>query len=198
MTWAPDYATTAQLKAYLDVTDALDDVQLATWITAASRAIDVKTNRQFGNLSVAAARTYRRPAYYVASTGLWTLDVDDFYSLTGLTISQGGATAVAYASSGAVALPDNAPADSRPWTQLGFTSAPTGPVVPTALWGWAAVPTQVPAALQLQVARWNFRRQSPAGVAGSPDSGSEVRLTARLDPDVATSLLGLSRRRRAG
>jgi hypothetical protein len=198
VTWAPDYLTTSEAKDYLGVTDALDDAQLALWVTAASRAIDTKTNRQFGQLTVAAARTYRRAPYYVADLGLWVLDVDDIYSAVGLTIATGGGSPVAYASSGAVLLPDNAPADSRPWTQLGWTSCPTGPVIPTALWGWAAIPTQVKAAGQLQVSRWNFRRQSPAGVAGSPDSGSEVRLTARLDPDVATTLLGLSRRRRVG
>jgi hypothetical protein len=193
VTWAPDYLTPAQMKDYLGVTDTLDDAQLALWVTAASRAVDVKCNRQFGQLSVAAARTYRRTPYYIADSALWVLDVDDIYSATGLLV--GG---VAYASSGAVLLPDNAPADSRPWTQLGFTSCPTVPLVVTALYGWAAVPSQVLQACQLQVARWNFRRTAPAGVAGSPDQGSELRLLERLDPDVATSLLGLSRRRRAG
>jgi hypothetical protein len=54
------------------------------------------------------------------------------------------------------------------------------------------------AAAKLQCARWNFRRDAPAGVAGSPDQGSEIRLLSRLDPDVAVSLAGLSRPRRAG
>lgn len=198
MTWAPDYLTTAQAKDYLGLTDTLDDAQLALWVTAASRAVDKKCNRQFGQVTPAVARTYRRAPYYVADSALWVLDVDDVYSSTGLTIGTGGLAAVAYASSGATLLPDNAPADSRPWTQLGWTSCPTGPVVVTALYGWAAVPSQVLAACQLQVARWNFRRSAPAGIAGSPDSGSEVRLLERLDPDVATVLAGLSRRRKAG
>lgn len=198
MPWAPDYLTTQQAKDFLSLTDTLDDTQLALWVTAASRAIDKKTNRQFGQVTVATARTYRRTPYYVADSGLWVLDIDDVYSVTGLTISQAGATAVAYASAGATLLPDNAPANSRPWTQLGFTTQPYGPIVVTALYGWAAIPSQVVTACQLQMSRWNFRRSSPAGVAGSPDAGSEVRLLARLDPDVATSLMGLSRRRKAG
>jgi len=194
--WAPDYLTTAQAKDYLGVTDTLDDTQLQLWVTAASRAIDKRCNRQFGQVAVATARTFRRLPYWSPDSGLYVLDVDDVYSVTGLLV-QG----VAYASSGAVLLPDNAPADGRPWTQLGWTADPgltlTWPLVVTALWGWAAVPSQVLAACQLQVNRWNFRRSSPAGIAGSPDAGSELRLLERLDPDVATSLSGLSRRRRA-
>jgi hypothetical protein len=191
--WAPDYVSATDLATYLGVSDSVDNALFGTWATAASRAVDRKCNRQFGKLSVAASRTYRRPAYYVADSGLWQVDIDDVFDLTGMTV--GG---VAYASSGAVLLPDNAPADSRPWTALGFTSCPTLPLVVTALFGWSAVPTQVTAACYLQAARWNFRRNAPAGVAGSPDSGSEVRLLAKLDPDVSTTLVGLSRRRRAG
>lgn len=196
MAWAPDYVSATDIATYLGVSDTVDNALYSTWATAASRAVDRKCNRQFGKLSVAASRTYRRPAYYVADLGLWVVDIDDVFDLTGMTV--GG---VAYASSGATLLPDNAPADSKPWTALGFTSDPCTtrtPLVVTALFGWASVPTQVIAACQLQAARWNFRRNAPAGVAGSPDSGSEVRLLAKLDPDVSTTLVGLSRRRRAG
>jgi hypothetical protein len=70
--------------------------------------------------------------------------------------------------------------------------------VVVAQWGWTAVPAQVIAAAKLQSNRWNKRRNSPLGVAGSPEQGSEIRLLARLDPDVATVLAGLSRRRRVG
>lgn len=198
MPWKPDYVTVADVKAYLRITDVLDDAELAIWVTAASRAIDKRTNRQFGQLAAPAARTYRDVPALDVMTGLWTQEIDDVQDVTGLLI--GG---VAYASSGAVLLPDNAPADGVPWTRLGFTtqpdvSYPGSPVarVVTARWGWAAVPAQVLAATKLQVNRWNQRRDSPTGVAGSPDSGSEVRLLAKLDPDVATTLAGLSRRRK--
>lgn len=193
MPWKPDYITLADLKLFLDISDAVDDVQLATWCTAASRAIDKKTNRQFGQLAAPAARTYRRPAGYDPEAGLWLVEVDDVQDLTGMTIN-----GVAYASSGAVLLPDNAPGDGEPWQRLGFTDYPTMPLVGVARWGWSAVPAQVVGAAKLQANRWNSRRRSPLGVAGSPDQGSEIRLLAKLDPDVATTLTGLSRRRRAG
>lgn len=198
--WAPDYVTLAQAKSFLRIGDTADDTELAGWITAASRAIDKKCNRQFGLSATVVTRTYRRPAAYDPTLGMWTVWVDDFMTTTSMTVN-----GVAYALSGALLLPDNAPLDGRPWTRVGLTSAPTAayPGAPAALVmaglpGWSAVPAQVVAACKLQINRWANRRDSPYGIAGSPEQGSEMRLTARLDPDVATTLLGLSRPRRVG
>lgn len=193
MPWKPDYITVAELKSYLDLTDTVDDVELQTWCTAASRAINKKTNRQFGQLAAPAARVYRRPAVYDLTTQLWLVEIDDVQDVTGMTVA-----GTAYASSGAVLQPDNAPADSEPWTRLGFTACPTMPLTVVARWGWTTVPAQVTGAAKLQANRWNSRRRAPFGIAGSPEQGSEIRLLAKLDPDVATTLAGLSRRRRAG
>lgn len=201
MTWAPDYITTADVKAYLRVDPAYagDDATYARWATAASRAVDKACNRQFGSVA-AVARTYRRPAAYSPVYGMWLLDIDDVMSSAGMTVN-----GIAYASSNATLLPDGAALDGKPWTALGMLTYPTPPSpgvsvtnVVVAPWGWSAVPAQVIAAALLQCARWNFRRDAPQGVAGSPDQGSEVRLLAKLDPDVATTLVGLSRPRRAG
>lgn len=196
MAWKPDYVTLAAAKAYLRVPDAVDDAQIQVWVTAASRAIDRYCRRQFGQLAAPAARVYRRAAAYNPVLGLWCLEIDDVQDVTGALVN-----GVAYASSGAVLLPDNAPADGRPWTRIGWAAQPacTAPGAPvlntlTMRWGWSAQPAQVDAAAELQISRWNFRRDAPAGIAGSPESGSEVRLLDRLDPDVKTSLLGLRRR----
>jgi hypothetical protein len=199
--WAPDYTTLAAAKGYLRINDNVDDVQLAVWITAASRAVDRKTNRQFGSVAAPVVRTYRRTPYYDPTTGLWLLEIDDLQDATGLTVN-----GTAFAAAGAVLLPDNAAADGKPYERIGMSSWPTpsspGSPALNALssgrWGWAATPTQVTGAVWLQLSRWSARRDSPLGVAGSPDQGSELRLLARLDPDVATTLAGLSRRRRVG
>jgi hypothetical protein len=198
MPWAPDYVTTAEYAAWARVGDTADDAVITGLLTAASRAVDRRCNRQFGQLSTPAARVYRQAPVYDRRSGLWLLAVDDFATITGATIAQGTGSAVAYASSGATAWPDNAPADGKPWTHLAFTSCPTLPVTPTIQWGWAAVPAQVPAAVKLQTSRFAARRDSPYGVAGSPADGSETRLLARLDPDVAVMLTGLGRQRRPG
>jgi hypothetical protein len=198
MPWKPDYITVAQASAFLRIPagDTVDDAEVQVWVTTASRAVDEWCNRQFGVLAAPATRSYDGPAAYNPRTALWEISIDDVQSSTGMLI--GAAT---FAASGAVLLPRNAPAEGRPWTRLGFTSQPTlpyagvpAPIVVTALWGWTAVPVQVTGAVRLQMARWNWRRNAPAGVSGSPESGSELRLLARLDPDVKTSLVGLRRR----
>lgn len=200
MTWKPDYVDLPTAKAFLRVTDTVDDVEIAGWITAASRAIDKRCNRQFGALAAPAARIYRRTPFYDPTTGMWLLEIDDVATSAGMTVN-----GTAYATSGATLLPDNAPADGLPWTALGFVtwpypSYPGQPVLNTvvATWGWAAIPAQVPMAVKLQLNRWNSRRDSPYGIAGSPDQGSEMRLLSKLDPDVAVTLAGLSRRRSVG
>jgi hypothetical protein len=200
VTWAPDYISATDVAAYLRVDDAVDNAEFGIWATAASRAIDKRCNRQFGQEAAPVARTYRRTPFYDTTTGMWVLEIDDVQTSTGLLVN-----GTAYASSGATLLPDNAPGDGRPWERIGFVSWPIpsypgSPItnVLTARWGWSAFPSQVIGAAKLQCSRWNARRDSPYGIAGSPDTGSEMRLLAKLDPDVATTLAGLSRRRRVG
>lgn len=200
MVWKPDYLTLVEAKAFLRVSDVLDDAEIGNLVTAASRAIDTRCNRQFGQEAGPVSRVYRRPAVWDPLSGMWVRQIDDVQTSTGLTV--GG---VAYASSGATLLPDNAPADGLPWTALGVADQPDvsyqgSPVSLTvvARWGWTAVPTQVVAAAKLQINRWNARRDSPFGTAGTPADGSEIRLLARLDPDVSVTLAGLARQRLVG
>lgn len=194
MTWKPDYLTLADGKAALRISDSVDDAILAVWITSVSRSIDDRCNRQFGQLAAPAARTYRKAPVWRRDLQLWVQEIDDVQDATGLLV--GG---VAYASSGAVLLPDNAPTDGVPWTMLGWSTWPgCDPMVHTARWGWTAFPAGVTVAARLQLSRLEFRRDAPAGVAGSPDQGSEIRLLAKLDPDAVTALRGLSRPRWGG
>jgi hypothetical protein len=53
----------------------------------------------------------------------------------------------------------------------------------TGVWGWPSVPAEISMAAKLQASRLFIRRQSPFGIAGTPDLGT-VRLSSRLDPDV--------------
>lgn len=201
MVWKPDYITLALVKGFLriDVGDTADDVELASWITAASRAVDRACNRQFGQDAGLVTRKYRQGASYDPDTGFWLLEIDDVQDTTGMTID-----GVVLASSGVTLLPENAVVNGKPYERLGYSNAPVvsyGPrtaVTVLARSGWTAVPAQVPAACKLQINRWNARRESPFGIAGSPDAGSELRLLSKLDPDVATTLAGLKRFRKPG
>ncbi|MBN1174527.1 MAG: hypothetical protein JXA67_20330 [Micromonosporaceae bacterium] len=196
MAWKPDYITRAELAAYVRIADTQDDAELDVAITTASRAVDSWCNRQFGLADAPVARTYTAEYDYVQ--GLWVVPIDDLMTVSGLTVAVDGTAVTAYSLS-----PVNAAADGRPWTRLVFTDdaeatplGDAGEVVITAQWGWTSVPGPVKLATRLQASRFMVRRDSPFGVAGSPTNGSELRLLARVDPDVAVSLRGYSRRRK--
>jgi hypothetical protein len=195
MAWAPDYTTTEDLAAFVRIGDTLDDSQLALAVSTASRAIDQACGRQFGRLTVAAPRFYT--ARWEARRCRWTLHVDDLMDLTGLVVAYDTNDDQSYSAtiSPVVPLERNAAADGRPWTRLEVHPSSAvqpcerdGAVRVTALWGWTAVPAAVEQACLLQASRLLARRDSPFGVAGSPEVGSEVRLLSRLDPDVAVAV----------
>jgi hypothetical protein len=116
MAWAPDYVSLPELKAHVGLDDVLDDIQLSVAISAASRAIDHQTNRQFGKVAAAEQRIYRaRPDY---EQGRWTVDVDDYQTTSGLVVEVVDAGTVATF----VKEPVNAAQKGRPWTRVTFTS----------------------------------------------------------------------------
>lgn len=194
MAWAPDYVTASELKSYLRIDDTDDDAELAFAITAASRAIDLNTNRQFGVVAAAEQRFYT--SHWDRRRLRWVVEVDDLMSVSNfaaITVDSEGATVGTIDDY--VLEPRNAAAKSRPWTAVlvrpNSQYKPTGArdeVAVTALWGWTSVPAAVKQATLLQASRFFARRQSPYGIAGSPQDGSEIRLLSRVDPDVSVSL----------
>lgn len=200
MAWQPDYTTLADLKSYLRLNDTEDDAELAFAITAASRAIDHATNRQFGNVSPVEARIYS--ARWDRSWCRWVIDVDDVHSTTGLTVlvDDDDDQVFDVSITDFRMAPVNEDNKGRPWTQIviGSDSAnvPTkarDTVQVTALWGWAAVPVTIEAATLIQAERFFYRREAPFGIAGSPSVGSEMRLLAQVDPDVAVMVRSFRR-----
>ncbi len=188
MAWAPDYVTATELKAYTRIDDAIDDAQIQFAVTAASRAVDRHTNRQFGLIAAPEARTYT--AWWDAYRSRYVVDIDDLMTVTGLTVTTTAGTISVFAKQ-----PSNAAADSRPWIRLVVDPASTvqptedeDGVTVTARFGWTTVPDTIKQATLLQASRLFTRRDAPFGVAGSPDLGSELRLLAKVDPDVAVVL----------
>jgi len=196
VTWAPDYITSAQLKNYVKIGDAVDDIEVASAVTAASRAIDDHCNRQFGQLAAAAEFSY--PIEYDYDRGVWYAVVDD------MTIVPTAVTIGGEAVTGYTLEPRNAVAKGKAYTRITIGTAatvqPSGDpeqlMAVTDVWGWTATPAAVVQASKLQGSRFLARRGSPYGVAGSPSDGSELRLLSRVDPDVAVSLRGYVRPRR--
>ena len=198
-----DYVSLADLKAHLRTTTTADDAALAVVITAASRAIDAVCNRRFG---LAPAATSRLFTYHNETLdGQPAILIDDVQTTTGLVVTVD--TKLDYSYSTTLTLnsdfdlyPWNAAGDIQPWTALVLrtTCATTVPnrarsVAVTGQWGWATIPSLVEVACLIQASRWFMRRDSWAGIAGSPDLGNEVRLLEKLDPDVTASLQPLVR-----
>lgn len=194
MPWAPDYLELDETKDYLRVpaADEQDDPWIAELITAASRAVDGRCERQFG--TAAGTRVYDASSAVPDLTrpGWWLLVTDDLRPDLPVTVSVDG---VAVDPAGVQPLPRNAAADGLVHTGLRLAARPGGDVTVGDGFGWPSVPVQVRTAARLQVGRWHVRRESPYGTAGSPSDGSETRLLARLDPDVAVMLIRLSRTR---
>lgn len=196
MAWAPRYATEDELASYLRIGDTEDDVELGLANEGAARAIDQATNRQFGSVT-AEARTY--PVRYDYDRCVWVADVDDFQTTTGLVVTVDGTAVATFTKE-----PRNAAQKGHPWTRLVFGSdsevTPSGDseVGVTAAWGWTSVPDTIHGAALLQAARFFTRRNAPFGVAGSPDMGSELRLLAKVDPDVEVMVRAYRRTRAVG
>jgi hypothetical protein len=198
MAWAPDYLDVVELADFVRVDDSVDNVQMEFAITAASRAIDDHCNRQFGKVDTAEERQYTaRPDY---ERGLWVVDIDDLAVTTSLALDIDSDAITDYTLE-----PVNAVAKGMVWTRLAVsddsTVTPTGEaneLAITAVWGWTAVPTAVKQATLLQASRFLSRRDSPYGIAGSPDNGSEMRLLSRVDPDVGVALRKYRRPRQVG
>ncbi len=196
MAWAPDYITLAAFKRYVRIgaADALDDAELALAITAASRALDRETNRQFGIVEGAAeARTYT--AEWKSRRGVYVVEIDDLQTLTDFVVTVNGQAVTDY-----TLLPLNAAQEGKPYERLHIRTATTsnndglGPTIDAAaFWGWTAVPTLAEQATSVQANRFLKRRESPLGIAGSPDLGNELRLLAKMDPDVAVMVAALRR-----
>jgi hypothetical protein len=183
--WKPDYATSARLKNYLEIESADDDEFVALWVTAASRNVDGYCGRQFGKVDAAVTRTYRR-ATWDCELGRWVYVIDDLYDTTGLVVTDADAVVL----TGIEFEPENAIADGVP-AQRALVDGAGGALSFTSdKWGWPAVPSSITVGLLLMAARLAARRGSPFGVAGSPSDGSEIRLLARLDPDMIQVLKG--------
>lgn len=197
MPWAPDYATAEELRTYARIEDLDDDVQLALALTDASRAVDEACNRQFGLVAAAEERLYRPWPDY--SRGFWCVEVDDFQTTVGLVVSVDGTAVATFDKE-----PRNADKKGRPWYRIVFTAdseaqpSSCTDVSVTARWGWTAVPQPIKLATMLQALRFHTDRDAPFGVAGSPDQGSEMRLLAKVHPDVKVSLANFMRARASG
>lgn len=180
------YATLAQVKSALRITDQVDDSLLEMAIESASRAIDQYTNRNFYNAGSAVR-------YYAPSNSLNVL-IDDLISIVKLESMNDDEQVydTTWASDDYQLEPLNGIADgfAQPYTNIRAigdyvyqTLEGEATVKVTGVWGWSATPIQVTQATVIQSSRIFKRLDSPLGII-SGELGS-MRVGSRLDPDVA-------------
>jgi len=195
------YATLADVKAALRITDNVDDRPLEISIEAASREIDGWCERVF--TSSTATRIYR-------PTDVFSVEVDDLQSITTLkTDSDGsGVFDVTWESTDYQLNPLNGLAGgiSTPYTQVRAIGQYLFPIYEprnvnsneasvqiNGVWGWASIPTAVKQACIILSMRQFKRYDSPTGVMGFGDLG--VMRVGRVDPDVEKLLMPFRRMR---
>lgn len=181
------YATLAQVKAALRITDSVDDSLLEMAIESGSRAIDGYANRNFYPNGTAVR-------VFTPSDSFMT-EIDDLISVTTLKTKSDDDSGfdTTWTTDDYQLEPLNGRADgiTTPYTNIRavgdylfsqFEGEATVQV--TGVWGWATTPIAVTQACVIQASRIYKRLDSPLGVAGISDIGI-MRVSNRLDPDVA-------------
>lgn len=179
------YATLADVKASLKITDNLDDSLIEIAVESASRLIDGYAGRYFYNAGTA-TRNY-------AATDNYMVYLDDVQSVSQVSSTDEVGNAYTTWDANDYQLePLNGIANglSQPYTSIRAVKQYVWPFLAdralvriTGVWGWASIPTAVKQATILQASRIFKRNDSPLGVAGFGDMGV-IRIGARLDPDV--------------
>lgn len=173
----PTYASLAELKSYLGVTDTSQDSQLLDSLITASRGIEHICGRKFYPDQTATSRVFRPRDSY-------TVLVDDFWTTTDLVVKtdSGSGTYPTTLTAGQYQLePLNGVNDGEagwPYNRLcavngtwprNWTAIPSVQV--TARWGWATVPGPVKqAAIYLAEETYKLKG-SPFGVANFDQFG---------------------------
>lgn len=182
------YATLAETKSALRITDSVDDSLLEMAIESASRFIDGYAGRQFFSSGTATR-------YFTADDD-FVCEIDDISSSNITLVTAMDADAVfdtTWATTDYQLEPLNAVLDGQAWPYtriravgdyLWPISGGEALVKLTAVFGWPAVPIAIKQATIIQASRIFKRLDSPLGVAGFGDLGV-MRVSSSLDPDVA-------------
>ena len=192
------YASLAEVKAALRITDTVDDSLLEMAVESASRLIDGYAARIFYSAGTATR-------YFVAQDD-FNVEVDDLANGTvTITTAQDadGVFDTTWAAGDYQLEPLNGVLDGMAWPYTNIRA------VGTYLWpitggealikvqgtfGWPATPIAIKQACIIQASRIFKRLDSPLGIAGFGDLGA-IRVSSQLDPDVAQLVMPYRRMR---
>jgi hypothetical protein len=187
------YATLAEFKSSIGITDSTDDTPLQSCLDAADQLINNYVDTKVG-FGVTSSQT----RYYTAQRFDFVL-TDPIVTVTALAtdIDGTGNYTQTWSANDYVLAPRNAALDSRPYTEIDtspFSNAvlnfPTGylEVKVTGTFGWPSVPAAVKQAALIQAGAIWSSRTAPFGVIGSQDLGGVLRMSAALHPEARVLL----------
>jgi hypothetical protein len=180
------YATLAELKSSLGITDSVDDTPLQAVLDATDNLIN-----NFCDTKVGFGQTASQTRYYTTNSILYVI-TDPIVSVSELKTDNTGMGTwdVTWNSTDYILAPKNAALDSRPYTEIDTNVAqvqlfPTRyiGVKVTGVFGWPSVPPAVKQAELIQAGAVWASRTSPFGVIGSADLGGILRQNRALHPE---------------
>ena len=186
------YATLAEFKAAVGITDRTDDAALQSVLDATDTLIDLYCDRKTGFGKATQTRYYTAEDYEYVLT-------DDLVSVTTLQTdddANGTYETTWTAGTDYVLAPVNAALDGFPYTEIdtsvswprNFPKDVYLGVKVVGQFGFPAVPAAVKQAEIIQAgAVWNSRT-APFGVIGSADLGGILRMSRALHPEAALIL----------
>ena len=186
------YATLAQFKAAVGITDSTDDTALQNVLDATDTLIDLHCDRKTGFGTATETRYYTAEDYQYVLT-------DDLVSVTTLqTDDDANGTYETTWTSGTdfVLAPVNSALDGFPYTEIdtsvswprNFPKDVYIGVKVVGVFGFPSVPAAVVQAEIIQAGAVWSSRTSPFGVIGSADLGGILRQTRALHPEAALIL----------
>jgi hypothetical protein len=184
-----NYATLAQVKSALRITDQIDDSLLSTAISSASRWVDGWCDRDF-----TPAGTAVTSRDYTPNVTFGVIQIDDCVEVTEVRVDDDLDRTFSKTLQTVDWLPEPVNAKTYglvlPFTRLRtyedgywpvFRGQPTVRVF--ARYGWPEIPSAVREATILQSSRLFTRLDAPLGIAGFGDLGG-MRVSRFVDPDV--------------
>jgi hypothetical protein len=185
------YATLAEFKASVGITDSTDDTALQSVLDATDQLIN-----NYCDSKVGFGQTASQTRYYTTNSLLYVL-TDPIVSVSELKvdITGLGTYSETWASTDYILAPKNAALDTRPYTEID-TAINQPKVFPTkylgisvtGVFGWPSVPSAVKQAALIQAGAVWSSRTAPFGVIGSQDLGGVMRMSRALHPEAQVLL----------
>jgi len=186
------YATLAQFKAAVGITDSTDDTALQNVLDATDTLIDLYCDRKTGFGQATETRFYTAEAYDFVLT-------DDLVSVTTLTtddLENGTYSTTWTAVTDFQLTPKNYSLDGLPFTGISRSNAFTKNfpkniflgVKVVGVFGFPSVPASVVQAEIIQANAVFSSRTAAFGVIGSADLGGILRMSRALHPEAALLL----------